>query len=59
MNPQLFGQLIYDKGVKKRQQKKRPSLQQIMLRKLDSYKQKNETGGPLSYTMHKNKLRMD
>ena len=37
---------------------KRQSLQQMVLRKLDSHMQKNETG-PLSYTIHKNKLKMD
>ena len=37
---------------------KRQSLQQIMLGKLDSNMQKNETG-PLSYTIHKNKFKMD
>ena len=36
---------------------KRQSLQQ-MKRKLDSDMQKNDTG-PLSYTIHKNKLKMD
>ena len=36
----------------------RQSLQQIVLRKLDSDMQKNEPG-PLSYTIHKNKLKMD
>lgn len=34
------------------------SLQQMMLGKLDSYIQKGETG-PLSYTTHKNQLKMD
>ena len=34
------------------------SLQQIALGKLDGDMQKNETG-PLSYTIHKNKLKMD
>ena len=33
-------------------------LQQMVLEKLDSNMQKNETG-PLSYTTHKNKLKMD
>ena len=33
-------------------------LQQMVLRKLDSDMQKNETG-PLSYTVHKNKLKLD
>ena len=35
---------------------KRQCLQQIVLEKLDSYVQKNETG-PLSFTIHKNKLK--
>ena len=34
------------------------SLQQMVLGKLDSNIQTNETG-PLSYTTHKNKLKMD
>ena len=34
------------------------SLQQMVLGKLDSNMQKNETG-PLSYTIHKNKFKMD
>ena len=33
-------------------------LQQMVLRKLDSDMQKNETG-PLSYTVHKNNFKMD
>jgi len=37
---------------------KRPSLQQMVLGKLDSNMQKKETG-PLSYTIHKNKFKMD
>ena len=37
---------------------KRLSLQQMVSGKLDSHMQKNETG-PLSYTIHKNKLKMD
>ena len=37
---------------------KRQSLQQMVLRKLDSHMQRNETG-PLSYTIDKNKLKMD
>ena len=36
---------------------KRQSLQQLVLGKLDSNMQKYETG-PLSYTIHKNKLKM-
>ena len=53
INPCLYGQLIYNKGDK---MGKRQSLQKIVLGKLDSYIQKNETG-PLSYTIHK-KLKM-
>ena len=34
------------------------SLQQMVVRKLDSYMQNSETG-PLAYTIHKNKLKMD
>ena len=37
---------------------KRQSLQQIMLGKLDRDMQKNEPG-PLSYTIHKSKLKME
>ena len=37
---------------------KQQSLQQMMLGNLDSNMQKNETT-PLSYTIHKNKLKMD
>ena len=37
---------------------KRQSLQQMVLGKLDSDTQKNEPG-PVSYTIHKNKLKMD
>ena len=37
---------------------KRQFLQQMVLRKLDSNIQKNETV-PLSYTIHKNKFKMD
>ena len=38
--------------------KKRQALQQMVLGKLDSYMQKNESGS-FSYTTHKNKLKMD
>ena len=37
---------------------KRQSLQQMVLGKLDSDMKKNEPG-PLSYAIHKNKLKMD
>ena len=53
-----YGQLIFNKARKNNQWKKRESLQQMGLGKLDSHMQKNETG-PLSYTIHKDKLKMD
>ena len=57
INPQLYGQLtINKKGINI--QWERQSLQQMMLRKLDSNMQKNETG-KLSYTIHENKFKMD
>ena len=37
---------------------KRQSLQQMVLGKLDGHMQKNETG-PFSYTIHKNRLKLD
>ena len=43
---------------KKYLMEKRQSLQQMVLGKLYSNMQKNETG-PLSYTIHKNKFKMD
>ena len=58
MNPQLYGQLIFDKAGKNLPWKKRWHLQQIGLEKLDSNMQKNETG-PLSYSLHKSKFKMD
>ena len=57
MNPQLNGQLVFDKAGKKIRWKK-DSLQQMVLGKLDSTMQKNETGPP-SHTIHKNKFKMD
>ena len=44
--------------MKEYQVESRQSLQQVVLGKLDSDMQKNEPG-PLSYTVHKNKLKMD
>ena len=49
MDPQLYGQLIFYKAGKNIQQKKRQSLQQMVLGKLDSNMQKNEAR-PLSYS---------
>ena len=57
VNPQLFGQLVFDKAGKKIQWKKR-SLQQMVLGKLDSNMKKNEPGS-LSYTIYKNELKMN
>ena len=47
---------IFNKEGKNMQWEKVPS--QMVLGKLDSDMQKNETG-PLSYTIHKNKPQMD
>ena len=58
MSPQLYGQLIFNKAGKNIQCKKGQSLQQIVLGKLYSNMQNNVTG-PLSYTTHKNKFKMD
>ena len=57
MGPQLYGQLIFDKAGKTIQWKKQ-SIQQMVLGKLVSDMQKNETWS-LSYTIHKNKLKMN
>ena len=51
MKPQLYGQLIFGKAGKNIQWKKRQSFQQIVLGKLDSHMQKNESGS-LSYNIH-------
>ena len=59
MDPQLYGQLIFNEAGKNTQWKKRQRLSSINgAGKLDSHMQKYETG-PLSYTIHKNKLKMD
>ena len=58
MDPQLYGQLIFSRAGKNIQWKERQSFQQMVLGKLDSNTQKNETG-PLSYTIHKSKFKMD
>ena len=56
--PQLYGQLIFNRAGKNVQWKKRQSLQQMVLGKLDSHMKKNETG-PFPYTTHENRLKMD
>ena len=50
--------IIFDKKGKAIQWKKRQALQQMVLGKLDRNMQKNETG-PFSYTIHKNRLKLD
>ena len=57
LDPQKYDQLIFDKAGKYPMEK-RQSLQQMVLGELDSNMQKDETR-PLSYTIHKNKLKMD
>ena len=57
MDPQLYGKLIFNKVGKNIQWKKRQCLQKMVLEKLYSYMQKNETG-PFPYTTHKNRLKM-
>ena len=58
LDPQMYGQLIFDKLGKSIQWKQRQFLWQIVLGELDSNMQKNETR-PLSYTIHKIKLKID
>ena len=57
MDPQMYGQLTFEKAGQNIQWN-RQSLQQMVLGKLDNNMQKNEPG-PLSYTIHKYKLKMD
>ena len=59
INLWIYGQqLIFKKSAKNTQWGRDSLFQQMVLRKLDIYKQKNETG-PLSYIIHKNQLKMD
>ena len=63
MDPQMYGPRIFDKAGKNIQWdiQRLPdgqSRQQVVLGKLDGDMQKNERGS-LSYTIHKNKLKMD
>ena len=57
INPDIYGQLIFDKGGKSIKWEKRRSIQQAMLGNLDSCMQINETRTH-PQTMHKNKLKM-
>ena len=57
MDPQIYGQWIFNKAGKSIQWKN-DSLLAKVLGELDSNMQKNETR-PLSYTSHKNNLKMD
>ena len=57
MDPQLHGQLIFDKAVYFSTGKNTVSSKTV-LGKLDIHMQKNETR-PLSFTIHKDKLKMD
>ena len=58
VDPELYGQLIFDKGGKTNPLEERQSLRYMVLGKLDIHMQKNETR-PLSFTIHKDKLKMD
>ena len=58
MDPQMYGQLIFDKAGKNIQWNKDSLFSKWCWEKLDSNMQKNEPG-PLSYTIHKSKLKMD
>ena len=57
INPDTYGQLIFDKGGKNIKMGKRKSIQQALLGNLDSCMQSNETRTH-PHTMHKNKLQM-
>ena len=56
MDPQLYGQLIFNKAAKNVQWKEVSSINGVG--ELESDMQKNETG-PFPYTTHKNRLKMD
>ena len=58
MCAQTYGQLIFHKAGKKIQRNKDSLFSKMVLGKLDSDMQKNEPGS-LSYTIHKNKLKIE
>ena len=58
INPCTYGQLIYSKGGKSIQWRKKQSPQYVVMRKLDSYMLKNEIR-TFSNTTDKNKLKID
>ena len=57
MDLQFYGHLFFDKVGKNIQWKKRQSFQQMVLGKLDSHIQNNETES-FPHTIHKNGLKM-
>ena len=58
INSYIYGQSIYSKGAKTITIGKGQCFWYLVLVKLNSHWQKNKTG-PLSYTKHKNELKID
>jgi len=58
MDPQLYGQLIFDKAGKNMQWKNDSLFNKWCWENWDSHSQKNETG-PFPYTTRRNRLKMD
>jgi hypothetical protein len=58
MNPCSYTDLTFDKGTKKHTMEKRPSLQQMLLGKLDICMQTTETRS-MSFTLSEYKLKVD
>ena len=57
INPDPYGQLIFDKRRQEHKMRKRKSFQQALMGNLDSCMQINETKTH-PHTMHKNKFKM-
>ena len=57
MEPQMYGQLIFDKAEKNIQWNKDSLFRNGVGKTGQQHAEKNEPG-PLSYTIHKNKLKM-